>query len=51
MRSHEKKNRRYSPRATLAAVGVKVSSLKLLDPIKKKVVILQKVSGIRLHKS
>ncbi len=42
MRSHNKKNRRYSPRATLAAVGVKIGSLKLLDPIKKKVVILQK---------
>ena len=42
MRSHNQKNRRYSPRATLAAVGVKIGSLKLLDQIKRKVVILQK---------
>ena len=33
---------RYSPRAALVAVGLKVSSLKLLEPVKQKVVILQK---------
>jgi hypothetical protein len=30
------------PRATLAAIGLKVSSLKLLEPIKQNVDILQK---------
>jgi hypothetical protein len=34
--------RRHSPHAALPAVGLKVDSLKLLDAIKKKVVILQK---------
>lgn len=34
--------RRYLPRAALAAVGLKVNSLKLLDPVKQKVVILEK---------
>jgi hypothetical protein len=33
---------RYSPRAALAAVGLKVNSVKLLEPVKQKVVILQK---------
>jgi hypothetical protein len=33
---------RYSPRAALVAVGLKVNSLKLLEPVKQKVVILQK---------
>ena len=32
----------YSPRVALAAVGLKIGSLKLLDLGKKKVVILQK---------
>ena len=40
--SRKKLTRCYSPRVTLAAVGLKISSLKLLDPVKKKVVILQK---------
>ena len=31
-----------SPRATLVAIGLKVSSLKLLEPIKQNVDILQK---------
>ena len=31
---------RYSPRAALAAVGLKIDSLGLLDPVKQKVVIL-----------
>ncbi len=34
--------RRYSPRTALATVGLKVNSLKLLGPVKQKVVILQK---------
>ena len=34
--------KRFSPRATLAAIGLKVSSLKLLEPIKQNVDILQK---------
>src|SRR5918992_945186 len=34
--------RRYSPRASLAAIGVRMNSLKLLEPLKRKVVILQK---------
>lgn len=32
----------YSPRTTLAAVGLKISLMKLLDPLKKKIIILQK---------
>ena len=40
--SRKKLTRYYSPRVTLAAVGMKIGSLKLLDPVKKKVVILQK---------
>ena len=40
--SRKKLTRCYSPRVTLAAVGLKIGSLKLLDPVKKKVVILQK---------
>ena len=31
---------RYSPRAALVAVGLKVNSLKLLEPVKQKVVTL-----------
>ncbi len=34
--------RRYSPRVALAAIGLHLRHLKLLDPIKQKVVILQK---------
>jgi len=34
--------RRSSPRVTLAVIGLSITSLKLLDPVKKKVVILQK---------
>ncbi len=34
--------RSYSPHASLAAAGLKINSLRLLDPVKKKVVILQK---------
>jgi hypothetical protein len=34
--------RRFSPRVTLAVIGLSITSLKLLDPVKKKVVILQK---------
>ena len=37
-----KNSGRYSPRAALVAVGLKVNSLKLLEPVKQKVVILQK---------
>ena len=33
---------RDSPRAALVAVGLKVNALKLLEPVKQKVVILQK---------
>jgi hypothetical protein len=33
---------RYSPHATLAAIGLKINSMKLLKPIKQNVVILQK---------
>ena len=43
--SYKKENRQYSPRATLAALGLKLNSLKLLDPIKYKVVVLQKASA------
>lgn len=32
----------YSPRASLAAVGLRINALKLLEPLKRKVVILQK---------
>jgi len=35
-------DRRYSPRAALAAIGVHLRTVKFLDPIKQKVVILQK---------
>lgn len=43
MRKKSPKNSgRYSPRAALAAVGLKVNSLKLLEPVKQKMVILQK---------
>lgn len=35
-------DRRYSPRVALAAVGLHLRHIKLLDPIKHKVVILQK---------
>ena len=38
----ESRGRRYTPRVTLAAIGLKINSLRLLDPIKQKVVILQK---------
>ena len=34
--------RRYSLRATLAAIDVKITALKLLDPMKQSVVVLQK---------
>ena len=34
--------RRYSPRVALAALGLKIRSQGLLDPVKQKVVILQK---------
>ena len=34
--------RRFSPRVTLAVIGLSITSLKLLEPVKKKVVILQK---------
>jgi hypothetical protein len=34
--------RRSSPRVTLAVIGLSITSLKLLDPVKKKVLILQK---------
>ena len=40
--SRKKLTRCYSPRVTLAAVGLKIGSLKLLDTVKSKVVILQK---------
>ena len=32
----------YSARATLAAVGIKINAMKLLEPVKQQVVILQK---------
>lgn len=38
----EKADRRYSPRVALAAVGLHLRHIKLLDPVKHKVVILQK---------
>jgi hypothetical protein len=38
----EKADRRYSPRVALAAVGIHLCNIKLLDPIKQEVVILQK---------
>ena len=34
--------RHFSPRASLAAVGLKINSVKLLDPLKQMVIILQK---------
>lgn len=34
--------RRYSPRVALAALGLKIRSQGLLDPVKQKVVILRK---------
>lgn len=34
--------RRYSPRAALAAPGLKINSSKLLGPVKQEAVILQK---------
>jgi hypothetical protein len=40
--SRQETNSRYTPRVTLAAVGLQINALKLLDPIKKSVVILQK---------
>ena len=40
--TQQQKARRYSPRAALAAIGAHVRAIKLLDPIKQKVVILQK---------
>jgi len=40
--SLKKENCHYSPRVTLAALGLKINSLKLLDPIKYNVVVLQK---------
>ena len=36
------KQRRFSPRVTLAVIGLSITSLKVPDPVKKKVVILQK---------
>jgi hypothetical protein len=41
-RGSHKTKKCYSPRASLAAVGIKITSLKLLEPVKSKVVILQK---------
>lgn len=41
-KDRRKKTRSYSPRAALAAVGLKINSMKLLEPVKQKVVILQK---------
>ena len=38
----ERTARCYSPRANLATVGIKINALKLLEPLKKKVIILQK---------
>lgn len=35
-------DRRYSPRVALAALGAHLRAIRLLDPIKQKVVILQK---------
>ena len=34
--------RRYSPRATLVAIGMRINALKLLESLKRKVVILRK---------
>lgn len=39
-KDRRKKTRSYSPRAALAAVGLKINSMKLLEPVKQKVVIL-----------
>jgi hypothetical protein len=38
----QQSDRRYSPRTALAATGLHLRHIKLLDPIKQKVVILQK---------
>jgi len=38
----ESKQRRFSPRVTPAVIGLSITSLKLLDPVKKKIVILKK---------
>jgi hypothetical protein len=38
----QKVTRHYSPRVTLATIGLKIDSLKLFEPVRKKVVILQK---------
>ena len=47
MRKKSPKNSyRYSPRAALVAVGLKVNSLELLAPVNQKVVTLQS----RLHR-
>ena len=35
-------NRHFSPRATLAAIGLKIGAMNLLAPIKEKVKITQK---------
>ena len=40
--SSTRTRRHYSPRAALAALGLEISSLKLLDPVKYHVVVLQK---------
>ena len=42
MGSSAPKLQRFSPRTTLAAIGIKINSLKLLEPITQTVVILQK---------
>ena len=42
-KDRKKKTRSYSPRAALAALGLKINSLRLLEPVKQKVVILQKL--------
>lgn len=41
-KGHQAQTRVYSPRATLAAIGVKITALKLLDPMKQSAVVLQK---------
>ena len=46
MEKFRSNTRRYSPRPALAAVGLKIDSLRLLDPFKKKVVINRRASGI-----
>ena len=42
MNASPKNNCHYTPRVTLAAIGIKLNSRKLPDPVKKKVVVLQK---------